>query len=447
MMNLMKKSLLVFTFMIAFGASYTLTFTGGKPQMKTANAFFCGCCPDVGICSDMAAQNSIGNTQITNEYITEEFLMQREWMVRVFFEQHILPAMMLFTEQISAMAMHQMVVIGSFLDAKQQLETQRLFQELTARAHKDYHPSEGMCVFGTNVRSLAASDRNIDLSAMGFSNRMRSRELLSGSGVTTMGADSDFLSRVKQFREIYCNPRDNANGLALLCPSPQDLTRANKDINYSATFDTPLTLNVDLTENTGGASADEADVFALAANLYAHIPAPPISSNNLKFNDRINEQGVSQYMNIRALAAKRSVATNSFASIAAMKSQGEQEVQPYLYALMREMGVGTDDPEEITKYLGERPSYFAQMEMLTKKLYQNPTFYTELYDKPANVERKNVSMQAIELMQKRDIYRSILRSEAILSVMLETSLLEEENKIFNEIPKIDLSGELVRIPD
>jgi hypothetical protein len=115
-----------------------------------------------------------------------------------------------------------------------------------------------------------------------------------------------------------------------------------------------------------------------------------------------------------------------------------------MYAIMKEMGL---EEEEIKKYLGDRPSYYAQMEILTKKLYQNPTFYTELYDKPANVERKNVSLQAIELMQKRDIYRSILRSEAILSVMLETALGEHQEKVVNEINRLSEDDELVELPE
>ncbi len=86
------------------------------------------------------------------------------------------------------------------------------------------------------------------------------------------------------------------------------------------------------------------------------------------------------------------------------------------------------------------------MEVLTKKLYQNPMFYSELYDKPANVERKTVAMQAIELMQRRDMYRSVLRSEATLSVMLETALIEQQEKLSNEIARLPEDGSLVTIP-
>ena len=40
--------------------------------------------------------------------------------------------------------------------------------------------------------------------------------------------------------------------------------------------------------------------------------------------------------------------------------------------------------------------------------------------------------RAIELMQRRDMYRSVLRSEATLSVMLETALMEQQEKLFQK---------------
>ena len=414
------------------------------------------CASHVSTCSSGCSCISEKEKEVTIKHLKDEFVSHREWMVKEFFEKHILPALMLYAEQITAMAMQQVVGIGMILDAKHQLETQRLFQEMTARAHKDYHPSEGVCTFGTNVRSLAASDRNTDLTAAGISARNIQRELLSGDAVAAVGASSDILSRVAQFRNLYCHEGDNANGLKLFCPQgSKDIGRVNKDIDFTRTFDAPLTLMLDFTsegnpdhqknQHNKSVSPDEEDVFALSANLYAHNVPPVIAPSFLVDDNGVpRAQGVFHYMNIRALAAKRSVARNSFASVAAMKAQGEKEVQPYLYALVKEMGI--TDQQELEKYLGERPSYYAQMEILTKKLYQNPSFYTDLYDKPANVERKNVSMQAIELMQRRDIYRSSLRTEAILAVMLETALTEQQNSVSAQIDRLPNSGELITLP-
>jgi len=86
------------------------------------------------------------------------------------------------------------------------------------------------------------------------------------------------------------------------------------------------------------------------------------------------------------------------------------------------------------------------MEVLTKKIHQNPVFFTELYDKPANVMRKQVAMQAVELMQKRDMYRSLLRSEAVFSVMLETAISQQQQKLKNEVDSLRQDSDLFELP-
>lgn len=396
------------------------------PSPAHAGHTACFCCPARTSCTN-ACSRAFDNTR---RHITQEFVEHRELIIKIFWEQHILPALMRMTQQLTAVAMQQTMIMGTIMDAKHQLETQALFQELQAQAHIDYHPSEGLCQFGTNTRSLAASEQNVTLSMLAISARTMQRQLRTGDTVSVESDASDKVSRLEQFKEVYCNPNDNGNALEPLCQAGGTKERRNKDVDFTRTLGNPLTLKMDFTnegdgDHAGGmASPDEEDVFALSANLYSS--AAPSAIPNLSDG----EMGTAfKLMDYRALAAKRAVAQNSFAAIAAEKSQGAPEVAQYLKEILK----GLEIPEEeINQLIGERPSYFAQMEILTKKIYQNPSFYTELYDKPANVERKRVALQAIDLMQKRDIYRSLLRSEASLSVLLETELIKEQDRIVNE---------------
>ncbi len=394
-------------------------------------------CSKCGACAGYVsgcASHSREESKKTIKHITDEWLVHREWIVKEFWEARLLPALMLMTEQLTASAMYQVQIIGTFFDAKHQLESQRLLQELAARAHKDYHPSEGLCTFGTNMRSLAASDRNTEFTAEVIAARSLARQSAQGDNIAAEGLVTDRRSRFAQFVKTYCNPKDNANGLEQLCGSGGPAARRNRDIDFTQTIDAPATLEIDMTEGAKGGSDDKndaEDILALAANLYGHdIPAivgrPYLSIDE----DGIPSAGAERLQDSRAIMAKRSVAHNTFAALAAQKAMGEKEVQPYLAALLKEMGLPEDD---IKNMLGERPSYYAQMEVLTKRLYQNPNFYTDLYDKPANVKRKEVAMQAIDLMQKRDIFRSLLRSEASLSVMLETIIAEQQRELTNEV--------------
>ncbi len=432
----------------------TMMMAGISYPAKIADACGGSCGPILNRCDSSCINVSQGQRDDTIEHIKNEFLEHKQWMIQDVFEAKLLPSLMLFAEQMTATAMYQTLMIGAMLDAKHQLESQRLFQQMMAQAHKDYQPSEGMCTFGTVTRSLASADRGRELTANVLSTRGIQRELLNGDGISSNGRVSDFSSRVRQYIDLYCDPLDNGEGLASLCPAgSRDPSRLNNDINYTKIFDSALTLKIDFTpdgnddhaanEPAGNVSADEEDIFALAANLYAHDVAVSTPPTFLTSSDgEVNPRGANHYMNIRSVAAKRSVARNSFNAIAAMKSQGQGEVQPYFGAILA--GFGMTD-EQINEYLGTRPGYDASMKVLTKLIYQNPTFFSNLYDKPANVSRSLAAMTSIGLMQRRDIYRSILRTEAVLAVMLETALIEQQDKVANEIPRLNDDGELVEL--
>ena len=79
--------------------------------------------------------------------------------------------------------------------------------------------------------------------------------------------------------------------------------------------------------------------------------------------------------------------------------------------------------------LGSNPSYDAQMEILTKRLYQDPSFYVNLMDTPANVERQYAALQAFGLMQRRDIFETVLRSEMLLSTILEIEISDYQDEV------------------
>ena len=114
--------------------------------------------------------------------------------------------MMRMTEQLSAVAMHQVMAIGMFMDAKHQLETQRLLQELQNQAHKDYQPSEDFCWFGTNVRSVAASEQLGRYNALALNARQVSRHMGKANISGADARDRDKLSRWRHFAKTYCDP-------------------------------------------------------------------------------------------------------------------------------------------------------------------------------------------------------------------------------------------------
>lgn len=426
------------------------SFTFSMNPSHKAQAACCSCLASVAASSAAAWAMTIIRI---NEFISEEFIGHRSWYINIFWEDNLLPAMMLMAEQLTAVAMQQMQIVGAFLDAKHQLETQRLFQELQARAHKDYHPSVGMCEFGSGVKSLAASERRGEYNAVLMSQRSLDRQLGNANSSAMYGNDLDKESRLAQFKALFCDPKDNNNGLGMMCfgnanppaEPPADRERYNKDIDYARTVDFPWTLQVDFTD--AALTSHEAEILALASNLYSHHVFARPGAALLEDQPGVAITNMQRrYLDMRSIVAKRSVAENSFNAITAMKSQGTAGSRDFLMALMSELGIEDangdgSNLDEVRALMGENPSYFAQMEVLTKKIYQNPQFYTNLYDKPANVQRKNVALQAIGLMQKFDMFKSYLRSEATLSVLLELAVMDLQEEVENEIAPLHGEGE------
>lgn len=366
-------------------------------------------------------------------------------------EENYIRALMLMTEQLSAVMMQQVLSIGQFFDAKLQLEAQRTHQELKAEAVKDYHPSEQMCRVGSYVRSLADTEQKASADKLALNDVLMER--YKGQDFNSaQTAQIDIETRLKKFREVYCNPKDNNNVLGYMCEHNQDddlsnstefaappggiggqydtltfaggvnatVTRINKDIDYTRTMDFPQTLDVDF--NDGAPANDEEDIIALAKNLYWPNPISYPADKSLQKK----EQG---YLSTQRVIALKSLAHNSFTNIASLKARavtppaGGPAIEPgwtFMKTMIRDFGI-TD--AEVEQMIGVQPSYWAQMDVLTKKIYQDPDFYTNLYDKPVNVDRISVTLDAIKLMQMRDYFSSVQRREMLSSALLETELV------------------------
>jgi len=333
----------------------------------------------------------------------------------------------LMTTDLTSTMMQQVFAVGTFFDAKDQLEAQRLIQEKTAQAHKDYQPSLQMCEVGTFVRNLANTEKRAELTKTAMSQSSLSRMLGTGDVSTYGGIASDRKSKMIAYLDTYCSKDDNGKQNAEICNNT-DRSRANADINFTQNVGIPLTIPFNMLD--GDTKPEEENLFMMLDYLFMAKSFPNVSKSVI---DGLPFQRV--YQNMRSLIAMRSVAQNSMAHIIAEKTESpedaEETVTPFIYALMKELGIGTNDIEGA---IGKNPSYYAQMEVLTKKIYQHPEFISNLYDKPANVKRLKAAMTAIKLMQDRDIHNAIMRREMLMSMLLEIKLREnQQEKLTQEI--------------
>lgn len=379
-----------------------------------------------------------GRTAINN-HATNRFIQYREWLLETFWRDNLLNAMMRMTEQLSAVGMHQMFAVGAMVDAKVQLEAQRDIQHLQWQAVKDYQPSENFCWFGTNVRSISASEhagmeRTMTMNKLGMA-----RQLATANTGGVISVDDDKLHRWKAFIADNCmvfNNNWNVNnptisGLEPLCGTSGNSERANRDIHYGRFIDNVRTID-DINFLNAPVSDIETDLISMSRYLYAHEPPKRSVGSMLKDTSQTN------YLDLRSVMAKRNVAQNSFNTIIGLKSPGTATVpgvgtgsntatMEFMASIMRDLGI--NDIADIQDLMGEDPSYYAQLELLSKRIYQDQNFYANLYDKPENVNRTLAAMRAIEMMVDREIYESQLRREMIISVLLSAKLQDNYEEI------------------
>ncbi len=444
-----KNILLIFiTILFALGSVSTPAFSEDgpeddpdwKPATSEVGAACCGVssCP-AGWCR--RAANIIKSYHAVAEvtmltHIKQEFIFHQSWLTNTLFKQHILRAMMMMTEQLSAIAFQQVQIGGTFWDAKEQLETQRLTQELEYEAHKDYQPSEDFCYFGTNIRSMHGSNAASEYTQSALNERNIKRHLGNKKTTSAGSISEENVERWKNFTALYCDPADNNmsvflknGGLKPACNSgASDKQRINADVDYTRTIDNPRTINANFTKDDPG--KEGVDILALINNLYGHTPI----TRQIHYLD---QKGMKEkYMGLRAITAKRNVAQNSMNAIIAMKTSGTDQTTgapqtaKFMGKLLENLGIPANETQLM---LGKNPSYYAQLETLSKRIAQSPEFYSNLYDKPANVTRKGVAIKALDLMIEREMYKSQLRREMLISVLLSSKLKRDADIVNREL--------------
>lgn len=398
------KSLLV----LALGLASILLFSA-RPAQAACGGLCCTC-------------DTIRN------YIITEIDKHQEWLEDDFWKNYFEPALSTMANQINAGLTEQTTKIGSFVEAQNNIEKRRVLQELSAETAGSYSPSEQLCRYGSLSQSLASTEEKARANRMFLMSRSESRQLGEPNTASTDGPDSDIKNRMKIQLTRFCDKSGNGGQNKTMCLTDGNDKFLNADINFAKTFDAKPTLNIDFTSSSGAPTDDEQNIMALADNLFASDLFPRPAVGALSGTGAVEDARLA-VMDMRALIAKRSVAENSFNTLVGLKSKGSgtssSGATKFVAGVLKELGL---DNKSALSYLGEAPSYDAQMEVLTKKIYQTPNFYINLMENPANVERQYAAMQSFGLMQQRDIFDSILRSEMLLSMIVELEVAKYQDQ-------------------
>lgn len=413
----------VTNFVYANACNYTVnTNVIGTDVLECSPAGFPSCTNCVPCCSAASV------TQISNQFFAD---YRRNFLMNSFYRCPVENSFKKTVDEFRKVIVFKAVAIGSFFDASILNDTLRDLQVVSSDSLKNYTPSEQICRFGTLSRSLAQSESKVNTDRMQLSEIGLAKNLGKVNTISASGMGSEFQSRLKVFAEKFCDLKDNNNGLTGLCPpaTPSKDLDLNRDIDYTRLLGNGVTINADLTD--ANSTQDETNVVTLSHFLYGH--RQPIKRISLT---TINESAgsLNLYSEYRSVAARRAAAQNSYNTLAAMKMAGSGGSDTYMRQVMAQFGINGDNAD---RYLGAKntdfpsvsASYNAQMNLLTKQIFQDPAFYASLMESKANVKRTSGSLQALGLMQARDTYKSMTRSEMLLAILVEL----EARKISNNI--------------
>lgn len=389
------------------------TYPSCSPMTLMYGSTTCSnCCstPDIILKDQIAGPGQLGTKSLDEWYLEDLWPLVSTHIAAI-------------TNQITSAISSQATSVGSLIEAQNNVQSLASLQKRQAKSAHNYMPSESVCRFGSVAQSLSASDAAAKAVQISMIKRAQDRELLKANSnagrdadEATPGQSADKQGRWAEYKNKFCDPSDIAGALSGICQGSKD-TQYNRDIDFASSVAVPKSL--DLTGKDG--TQDIENVTALAENLYSHDVfnnwPNAADMNPERLDTPESQRRLHAFMDMRSLIAKRSVAENSFAAITAMKTKGGAGPSTYMNNLMAELGVS----EQARKAaIGSNPSYYAQMETLSKTLYQTPSFYVNLMDSETNVTRQQAAMKAVELMQQRDIYEAMARSEMLLAVLLET---------------------------
>lgn len=339
-------------------------------------------------------------------------------------DNNLIQPMRDMTAQFTALMIYQLKQVGAYFDGRMQLEAQRSLQKQHALAQQSYTPSQALCRIGSQARTVKQAMEQSRAVAHAINRQLLTRET-SSQIEDSVAADNDFTTRLQQFRTTYCHPADLTGNMRVLCEGPPPAERRNLDINYTRLVNNRLTLPLDFEPGNASPGATEQDVMALAKNLYAHDLMPTLTDEDL-----LKRHVQDDVMAIRSIHAMRGIARNSFAEIVGMRAHNPQHSDQFIHTILSAANVDAGRALEI---LGEQPSYFAIMEVLTQLAYLDPQFYVDLYETPENVTRMRTALRAIKMAQNRDRYESAIRKEVMISRILEARLRDKQEDITNNI--------------
>ena len=327
-------------------------------------------------------------------------------------------ALMKMTEQISAGQTKQIETQASFTDSHNLNDVEIAANQQVADTVEEMRPSKGLCERQTAAAGLVSSDIKMKAASENMSREKLSSSLNLPGTVGAPGPGVRQERRLRQVQTVY-QSGDTMNGAVgeALGVTPADSTRLNADL-FPGFYTKATYPNVDFSD--AETTDEETDLLAFQDNICqtTNLPnPPPVLLRDPQQQDVLRD--------INDMAAVQGLACYGVQSQAALYQEGSGESAEYIRAILAQSGV--EDEEEIESIMGpnDKPSFMAQMKVLTHYMNNGAGQAAENVSHPADLQRKVVLQDAANLMLKYETYKALKQTAANLVMINELDLRDE----------------------
>ncbi|MDI1228624.1 MAG: hypothetical protein PSY14_13165 [bacterium] len=289
--------------------------------------------------------------------------------------------------------------MNSLFDTSNMTLNQRSLQQIEVQAKKQFQPTNEGCRFDTAAKYMATTTRTAKAISTGLG-KENTGVALNGTGSDAQKGPGQLAAvRWNRYRTLFCD--DRMNGGKAGCAAGNPLVNAHVTPSKTLFGRETIPMNTDPNYKL---AVNELVYNLIGYEAPAPIPQDALAAPSLK--DRRQEQ--------RAYATQMDAVGALIYDVVGERTPGE--AAPEVQALRQSQGI-TD--------ANARPSDREIRQSTLEQLW-NPSYYVDLQDSSSTTNRKEVFLQAYNLML---IYKLVDKTEKMANVFVaETSNWLDENQ-------------------
>ncbi len=299
----------------------------------------------------------------------------------------------------------QTLARGTFADARQSMETEYVQAGLEADLRDEMTPSGAVCVANTMAPTYSVNIMVSEAVQKAQENDMTSIFLNKEDSISAAGRSSYNQERWENFTTIFCNHDENNAEMPCDAALPNPNPYADHDISVSDTLYGYETYDLSVPENV-------AALQALTRNLTAVTP------NSLYDAAAYTSvRGREEVLLRRQTAARDNAVQAALASVWADRVPYELDTNTHIR--------DARNASKASGILSDTPSKYEIRQAMVEQVL-SPEFHVETGDNIATVKRRDVILQAQQLMMLNDLIEKTEKMAVLFSVQLAAELDAEQ---------------------